>query len=209
MHLFVSDLDRSLRFFTEQLGFNLLFDEVTENAGRFVAIAPPDGSAILGLSTAQPGSREYSYVGRSGNIVFVTDDIDAKYEEWRSRGVHFDQSPQTTGWRGTIANFTDPDGNPLVLMSQDEITRQLEIERMAAFERAEQERRAAREMEIAREFQSKLFPQTRSSLRTIDFAGRCIQARQVGGDYFDWLPLAERSFGLVIGDISGKGIGAH
>lgn len=104
--------------------------------------------------------------------------------------------------------FADPDGNSFSLMSQDDLSRRLEAERQAVAERAETERQAAREMEIAREFQARLFPQGPPPLRTIDFAGRCIQARQVGGDYFDCLPLGGDSFGLVIGDISGKGIAA-
>jgi serine phosphatase RsbU (regulator of sigma subunit) len=46
------------------------------------------------------------------------------------------------------------------------------------------------------------------SLRTLDYAGICIQARQVGGDYYDFLDLGRERLGLVIGDISGKGIAA-
>src|SRR5205814_6925717 len=44
------------------------------------------------------------------------------------------------------------------------------------------------------------------SLRTLDYAGICIQARQVGGDYYDFLNLGQERLGLVLGDISGKGI---
>jgi len=36
--------------------------------------------------------------------------------------------------------------------------------------------------------------------------GLCHQARQVGGDYFDFLDLGQERLGLVIGDVSGKGI---
>ncbi|MBO0724006.1 MAG: PP2C family protein-serine/threonine phosphatase, partial [Blastocatellia bacterium] len=68
--------------------------------------------------------------------------------------------------------------------------------------------RAAREMEIAKQVQARLFPQTLPPLRTLDYAGMCIQARQVGGDYYDFLNLGQERFGLVIGDISGKGIAA-
>jgi serine phosphatase RsbU (regulator of sigma subunit) len=41
---------------------------------------------------------------------------------------------------------------------------------------------------------------------TFDYAGICIQARQVGGDYYDFLDLGQERLGLVLGDISGKGI---
>ena len=67
---------------------------------------------------------------------------------------------------------------------------------------------AARELEIAKQVQARLFPQTLPVLRTLDYAGLCIQARQVGGDYYDFLALGEEKLGLLIGDISGKGIAA-
>jgi serine phosphatase RsbU (regulator of sigma subunit) len=41
---------------------------------------------------------------------------------------------------------------------------------------------------------------------SLEYAGICIQARQVGGDYFDFLDLGQQKLGLVIGDVSGKGI---
>src|SRR5208283_1575235 len=52
------------------------------------------------------------------------------------------------------------------------------------------------------------FPQTLPRLGTLDYAGTCIQARQVGGDYYDFLDLGGRRLGLVVGDIAGKGIAA-
>jgi serine phosphatase RsbU (regulator of sigma subunit) len=45
-------------------------------------------------------------------------------------------------------------------------------------------------------------------VKTLEYAGLCRQARQVGGDYFDFLDLGQQRLGLVIGDVSGKGIAA-
>lgn len=208
VHVFVRDLDRSIGFFTEQLGFRKLFDHYTENVGRFVAVAPPHGNTILGLIAPQPGSAEFDLIGRSGHVVLVTDDITAVYTEWRSRGLLFDRDPQATDWKGIFSVFADPDGNSFALMSQDYVSRELESQRRALAERAESERRAMRDMEIAREFQTRLLPQSPPPLTTLEFAGRCLQASQVGGDYFDCFPLGGRSVGLLIGDISGKGIAA-
>jgi serine phosphatase RsbU (regulator of sigma subunit) len=42
----------------------------------------------------------------------------------------------------------------------------------------------------------------------LEYAGACIQARKVGGDYYDFLDLGHGRFGFVIADISGKGIAA-
>jgi phosphoserine phosphatase RsbU/P len=73
-------------------------------------------------------------------------------------------------------------------------------------DRIEAERRAAQEMEYAREVQARLFPQRLPPLSTMEYAGRCLQARQVGGDYYDFLSLASGRVGIVLADIAGKGI---
>lgn len=79
-------------------------------------------------------------------------------------------------------------------------------EKMA--ERMETERRSAIEMQVAKEVQDKLLPQCAPVLRTLECAGRCIQTRSVGGDYYDFLDLGPGHVGLVLGDVSGKGISA-
>src|SRR5204862_6579951 len=83
-----------------------------------------------------------------------------------------------------------------------------EAQRRAAAEKLEGERRAAQELEIAKQVQARLFPQTSPPMRTLEYAGICIQARQVGGDYYDFMNLGRERLGFVIGDNSGKGIGA-
>jgi serine phosphatase RsbU (regulator of sigma subunit) len=77
-------------------------------------------------------------------------------------------------------------------------------EKMA--ERMEADRRVAHDMEIAREVQARLFPQKMPPLETLEYAGGCIQARDVGGDYYDFLDLGPGRVGIVLADISGKGI---
>lgn len=67
---------------------------------------------------------------------------------------------------------------------------------------------AARDMEVARTVQRKLLPQTTPRLATLDYAGRCIPAGHVGGDYYDYLPLGDGSIGFVVADVSGKGVSA-
>ncbi len=45
-------------------------------------------------------------------------------------------------------------------------------------------------------------------MRTLDYSGHCTQARTVGGDYYDFLPMAPGEVGFVLADVSGKGIAA-
>src|SRR5438552_13585755 len=72
----------------------------------------------------------------------------------------------------------------------------------------EHRERLTRELEIAREVQEHLFPQRLPSVPDLDYCGRCRPAREVGGDYYDFLQLPQGRLGIAIGDVSGKGIGA-
>ncbi|MBV8550587.1 MAG: SpoIIE family protein phosphatase [Acidobacteriaceae bacterium] len=72
--------------------------------------------------------------------------------------------------------------------------------------RLEAERRANQEIEFAREVQARLFPQKWPSLNTLEYVGACIPARQVGGDYYDFLELQPGRVAFVLADIAGKGI---
>ena len=231
--IFVRDQDRSLRFYLDQLGFNLVYDTRLQSGERWVAVAPPDGTAILALVAAKPGSREYKLIGRATQVAFVTDNVLAKYREWSSRGVKFGRPPRlkrikyepaeerahTTGssmllgerspvWGGVFTRFEDVDRNSFSLVSFDEVSQALDAQRRATAEKLEIERRAAQELEIAKQVQARLFPQTLPALSSLDYAGVCIQARQVGGDYYDFLDFGGQRLGLVIGDIAGKGIAA-
>jgi sigma-B regulation protein RsbU (phosphoserine phosphatase) len=77
-------------------------------------------------------------------------------------------------------------------------------EKMA--ERMEADRRTAQEMDIARQVQARLFPQQLPAMKTLDYTGACIQARKVGGDYYDFLELRPGRLALVLADIAGKGV---
>jgi catechol 2,3-dioxygenase-like lactoylglutathione lyase family enzyme len=204
--IFVRDQDRSLQFYVGQLGFNMVFDNRIDGYGRFVVVAPPDGTAVLALVRPEPETGEFQLVGRSRDVVLITEDIGTKYEEWRKRGVRFLNPPQKPPWGGRFTTFEDVDGNSLTLVVSDEFGNHLDKQRRSVAERLESERRAAQELEIAKQVQARLFPQRQPPVKTLDYTGICIQARQVGGDYYDFLDLGLDR--LVIGDISGKGMPA-
>src|SRR5215813_6324654 len=71
-----------------------------------------------------------------------------------------------------------------------------------------QRERLNRELEIAREVQQDLFPQCLPVVPGLEYWGQCRPAREVGGDYYDFLELPDGRFGIAIGDVSGKGVGA-
>ncbi len=66
----------------------------------------------------------------------------------------------------------------------------------------------ARELEIARQVQMQLLPKSNPQIKGLDIAGICLPAQQVGGDYYDFIDLGKDRLGIVIGDVSGKGIPA-
>jgi serine phosphatase RsbU (regulator of sigma subunit) len=107
-----------------------------------------------------------------------------------------------------FTRFEDVDGNSFALVSFDEESRAVEAQRRTAALKLESERHAAHELEIATQVQARLFPQRLPPSRTLEYAGLCIQARRVGGDYYDFLDLGRERLGLVVGDIAGKGMAA-
>jgi len=206
--IFVRDQDRSKNFYLDQLGFSLAYEARLESGEHWVAVAPPDGTAMLALVTPEPDSEEYKLIGGQSQVAFLTEDINATFHAWSKRGVHFHHAPRIPTWGGMFTSFEDLDGNSFGLVGFDDATQALEAQRRAIAERRESERRTAQELEIAKQVQARLFPQTLPPLKTLDYAGICIQARDVGGDYFDFLKLGKDQVAFVIGDISGKGIAA-
>src|SRR5205809_7970646 len=68
--IFVRDQDRSLQFYLDQLGFSLVYDARLQSGERWVAVAPPDGTAILALVAPKLGSKEYGLIGRATEVAF-------------------------------------------------------------------------------------------------------------------------------------------
>jgi serine phosphatase RsbU (regulator of sigma subunit)/catechol 2,3-dioxygenase-like lactoylglutathione lyase family enzyme len=206
--VFVRDQERSLRFYVDNLGFRVAVDHTFEDGRRWIEVAPPDGNAHIGLAPVEPGADIELLISQETRVWFITEDVNRKYEEWSAHGVHFRFPPQVPAWGGIHTRFEDPDGNSFGLAGFDELTRGVEAKRRILAQKYEAERRAAQEIEIARQVQARLFPQVHPHVKTLEYAGLCRQARQVGGDYFDFLDLGQERLGLVIGDVSGKGIAA-
>jgi serine phosphatase RsbU (regulator of sigma subunit) len=230
--VFVRDMEQSVQFYVNQLGFKLVSDVILQSGRRRVGVSPPDGSAGLNLIAPEPDTDEYQLIGRPTQVVFVTEDVAAKYAEWKKRGVRFHHTPrlrrikyqqqsparlaeqsllfgeQSPVWGGVFTRFEDLDRNSFALVSLDEISRAIEERRRAIAAKLESERRAAHELEIAKQVQARLFPQALPQVQSLEYAGVCIQAREVGGDYYDFLNLGRDRLGFALADVSGKGIAA-
>lgn len=63
-----------------------------------------------------------------------------------------------------------------------------------------------KQLETASVVQSRLLPHSAPSLPGYDIAGICIPADEIGGDYYDYVPLSRNRLGLAVADVSGHGI---
>ena len=73
----------------------------------------------------------------------------------------------------------------------------------------EKERRLELEgaLEVAHDIQQHLLPADSPEIEGLDVAGVCIPAEATSGDFFDYLPGTDGTLGIVVGDVSGHGIG--
>ncbi len=82
------------------------------------------------------------------------------------------------------------------------------IRDITARKRAEREVRENQEQfRVAREIQQRLFPKSAPAIPGFDIAGVTYPAEAAGGDYYDFLTLADGSTGVVVADVTGHGIG--
>jgi phosphoserine phosphatase RsbU/P len=75
------------------------------------------------------------------------------------------------------------------------------------YQKAEKER-LEQELRIARHMQMSLLPQGPLGIPGLALSGYCEPAREVGGDYYDCLPLEAGRLGVLIADVAGKGTSA-
>ena len=68
--------------------------------------------------------------------------------------------------------------------------------------------RMEQEMHAAREIQQKLLPPAPRNIPGLSLSAFCEPAREVAGDYYDFLPITDTMFGVLIADVAGKGLAA-
>ena len=65
--------------------------------------------------------------------------------------------------------------------------------------------RMEQELDVARRIQQSMVPRKLPQLQGFDFGALMKPARQIGGDFYDFIPISESRLGIVIGDVSDKG----
>jgi serine phosphatase RsbU (regulator of sigma subunit) len=82
------------------------------------------------------------------------------------------------------------------------------LENTLLTEKLREQDRLKKELEVARRIQISSLPQTDPQIPGLEITGVSIPALEVGGDYYDYLHFADGRFGVVVGDVSGKGASA-
>ena len=107
----------------------------------------------------------------------------------------------------TALNAFSPDRIRLLEALAGHVATAISNARMFQRERFEKER-MTKELEEAGAIQSGLFPLNAPAALGFDVTGVCMPCREVGGDWYDYIPLSDGRLAVVLADVSGKGMGA-
>jgi uncharacterized glyoxalase superfamily protein PhnB len=131
--LWVHDQDEALAFYTEKLGMEVRADVTLPEMGdfRWLTVGPPGQEDVSIVLMAIPGApvmddstaeevRNLMSKGFAGAIFLTTDDVHASYEELKSRGVEFTETPEERPY-GIDSGFRDPSGNSFRLTQVREL----------------------------------------------------------------------------------------
>jgi uncharacterized glyoxalase superfamily protein PhnB len=125
--LWVQDQEEALKFWTENVGFEVRADVTMPELGNFrwLCVGPAGQEDVSIVLMAVPGEpiidpatqeqiRDLSAKGFAGTVFLTTDDCRADYEALVARGVEFTEAPEERPY-GIDAGFRDPSGNAIRL----------------------------------------------------------------------------------------------
>ena len=102
-------------------------------------------------------------------------------------------------------DYTETDLEFLTTLVNQAVT---SLENARLFEETLEKQRMEEELNVARNIQKKLLPKAFPSIESYEIYGVNHSSKQVGGDYYDIIPLDDERIALAIGDVSGKGVPA-
>lgn len=104
-----------------------------------------------------------------------------------------------------LDQFSDEDLKLLTLLSN---LAAVKIENAKLFEQSIEKERMEKELALASQIQKDFLPKENPELANFEIAGSNIPCYQVGGDYYDFITIDPSRLGIVIADVSGKGVSA-
>jgi phosphoserine phosphatase RsbU/P len=146
---------------------------------------------------------------------------DPKSDE-RFRGITWDESIRSlvavpmmvkSGLRGVLTVYNKKEGKPFTEDDQRLLaiiagqSGQV-VENARLYEREKAFVKMQEELRFAARIQNELLPQSPPSIPGYEIAGRTIPAQEVGGDYYDFIPIDDHRWAFCLGDVTGKGLPA-
>ncbi|MDH5714294.1 MAG: SpoIIE family protein phosphatase [Candidatus Aminicenantes bacterium] len=104
-----------------------------------------------------------------------------------------------------LDQFSEEDLRLLILLSN---LAAVKIENAKLFEESVEKERIEKELELAAQIQKDLLPKENPECENFEIAGSNIPCHQVGGDYYDFITIDPCRLGIIIADVSGKGVSA-
>ncbi len=99
-------------------------------------------------------------------------------------------------------------GKDLELLSAAANQTAISIENARLYLMEAEKLKIERDLELAQRIQQGLLPRCIPDVNGLDICGQMISAMQVGGDYFDLIPVSDKKLFVIVGDVSGKGLSA-
>jgi lactoylglutathione lyase len=112
--LYVTDQERSRKFYVDVLGFEVRTDAQMGEMGRWLEVAPPGAQTAFVIADAVPFDKK-DRIGTSADVTLNCDDVYALYETLTARGIKVNE-PEKQDW-GTFLRVTDPDGHTFIVSS--------------------------------------------------------------------------------------------
>jgi len=101
--------------------------------------------------------------------------------------------------------FNEEDKNAIATFSD---YASISMENSRLLEESIEKERLERELDVAREIQRKIIPEKNPEYEDLEISSVFVPAFEVGGDYYDFFKISKSKLGILIADVSGKGISA-
>ena len=115
VRILVDDWLSACEFYEKKLGLTLEFKDESFGWAEFNV-----GGAKFGIERVKENAskEDKALIGRFLGVSLQVDNVQSTYHDLQAKGVEFIAPPEKQQWGGTLANFKDPSGNIITLMSE-------------------------------------------------------------------------------------------
>jgi serine phosphatase RsbU (regulator of sigma subunit) len=161
-------------------------------------------SALIRITSEDSSNEDYVFPHGVDAMTILSSGYSIK-SSFVSKGRTYTFALSEKETRGGVTSFNDLD--KLLLES---IARQVSasIENEYLLKQSLEKERIEKELSVAASIQQQIIPKKLHSIEGYDLSGINIPSREVGGDYFDSIPIGKDKTALIIADVAGKGISA-